>query len=203
MRARQTMFKHPVRSGSATTSPNCSRSFPKGSATLAAFDCALELLHATGALLPHAIMMMIPAAWDGHETMPDDEKAFYEYHACLMEPWDGPASIGFTDGTIIGAVLDRNGLRPSRYTVTKDGFVIMGSEAGVLEVDPANVLSKGRLQPGKMFLVDTAEKRIIADEEIKTSFARSRQPYLPVAQRTADPPRRPASPKQEPHSLRF
>ncbi len=142
----------------------------------AAFDCALELLHATGRSLPHAIMMMIPAAWDGHESMPDDEKAFYEYHACLMEPWDGPASIAFTDGTMIGAVLDRNGLRPSRYTITKDGFVIMASETGVLDIDPANVLSKGRLQPGKMFLVDTAQKRIIADDEIKSSLAR-RRPY--------------------------
>lgn len=142
----------------------------------AAFDCALELLHAAGRSLPHAMMMMIPAAWDGHETMPDEQKAFYEYHSCLMEPWDGPASIGFTDGVQIGAVLDRNGLRPSRYTVTKDGFVIMASEAGVLEIDPTNVLSKGRLQPGKMFLVDTAEQRIIADEEIKTTLAR-RQPY--------------------------
>jgi glutamate synthase domain-containing protein 2/glutamate synthase domain-containing protein 1/glutamate synthase domain-containing protein 3 len=173
MRARQTMFKHPV------FGPDIAKLFPiipEGLSDSAAFDCALELLHATGRSLPHAVMMMIPAAWDGHETMPDDEKAFYEYHACLMEPWDGPASIAFTDGTVIGAVLDRNGLRPSRYTVTKDGFVVMASETGVLEIDPANVLEKGRLQPGRMFLVDTAEKRIIADEEIKGGFSR-RQPY--------------------------
>lgn len=149
---------------------------PEALSDSAAFDCALELLHRTGRSLPHCMMMMIPAAWDGHETMPDDEKAFYEYHACLMEPWDGPASIAFTDGVVIGAVLDRNGLRPSRYTVTKDGFVIMASETGVLDIDPTNVESKGRLQPGKMFLVDTHQQRIIADEEIKTSLA-GRKPY--------------------------
>ncbi|MGQ0634449.1 MAG: glutamate synthase large subunit [Planctomycetaceae bacterium] len=173
MRARQTLFRHP-RFGQDI--PKLFPIIPEKLSDSAAFDCALELLHATGRSLPHAIMMMIPAAWDGHESMPDDEKAFYEYHACLMEPWDGPASIAFTDGTVIGAVLDRNGLRPSRYTVTKDGFVIMASETGVLPIDPANVLSKGRLQPGKMFLVDTAQQRIIADEEIKSGFAR-RQPY--------------------------
>jgi len=173
MRARQTMFKHPVFGADI---PKLFPIIPDRLSDSAAFDCALELLHATGRSLPHAIMMMIPAAWDGHESMPDDEKAFYEYHACLMEPWDGPASIAFTDGTVIGAVLDRNGLRPSRYTVTKDGYVVMASETGVLEIDPANVLEKGRLQPGRMFLVDTAQKRIIADEEIKSGFAR-RQPY--------------------------
>jgi glutamate synthase domain-containing protein 2/glutamate synthase domain-containing protein 1/glutamate synthase domain-containing protein 3 len=173
MRARQTMFKHPVFGADI---PKLFPIIPDRLSDSAAFDCALELLHATGRSLPHAIMMMIPAAWDGHESMPDDEKAFYEYHACLMEPWDGPASIAFTDGTVIGAVLDRNGLRPSRYTVTRDGFVVMASETGVLEIDPANVLEKGRLQPGKMFLVDTAQQRIIADEEIKGGFAR-RQPY--------------------------
>lgn len=173
MRARQTMFKHPMFGADI---PKLFPIIPNGLSDSAAFDCALELLHATGRSLPHAIMMMIPAAWDGHESMPDDEKAFYEYHSCLMEPWDGPASIAFTDGTVIGAVLDRNGLRPSRYTVTKDGFVIMASETGVLEIDPANIVEKGRLQPGKMFLVDTAQKRIIADEEIKGGFAR-RQPY--------------------------
>ncbi|MFN0050790.1 MAG: glutamate synthase large subunit [Planctomycetales bacterium] len=173
MRARQTMFRHP-RFGADI--PKLFPIIPDKLSDSAAFDCALELLHATGRSLPHAIMMMIPAAWDGHESMPDAEKAFYEYHACLMEPWDGPASIAFTDGTVIGAVLDRNGLRPSRYTVTKDGFVVMASETGVLPIDPANVLAKGRLQPGKMFLVDTAQKRIIADDEIKSGFAR-RNPY--------------------------
>ncbi len=173
MRARQTMFQHPVFGADI---PKLFPIIPNGLSDSAAFDCALELLHATGRSLPHAIMMMIPAAWDGHESMPDDEKAFYEYHSCLMEPWDGPASLAFTDGTVIGAVLDRNGLRPSRYTVTKDGFVVMASETGVLDIDPANIAEKGRLQPGKMFLVDTAQQRIIDDKEIKGGFAR-RQPY--------------------------
>jgi glutamate synthase (NADPH) large chain len=149
---------------------------PEGLSDSAAFDCALELLHATGRSLPHAVMMMIPAAWDGHESMSDEQKAFYEYHACLMEPWDGPASLTFTDGEMIGATLDRNGLRPSRYTVTKDGFVIMASESGVLDIDPKNVLSKGRLQPGRMFLVDTVQGRLIPDEEIKGQLA-SRKNY--------------------------
>jgi glutamate synthase (NADPH) large chain len=142
----------------------------------AALDNALELLYHTGRSLPHAMMMLIPEAWQNHETMDDDKKAFYEYHSSLMEPWDGPASIPFTDGKCIGAVLDRNGLRPSRYTVTKDGFVIMGSESGVIEVDPANIASRGRLQPGRMFLVDTEQGRIIDDEEIKSEMA-ARRPY--------------------------
>ncbi len=140
------------------------------------FDNALELLHHTGRSLPHAMMMTIPEAWQNHESMSDTKRAFYEYHACLMEPWDGPASIAFTDGTIIGAVLDRNGLRPSRYVVTKDGFVVMASEVGVLDIPPENVLHKDRLQPGRMFLVDTAQGRIVDDEEIKETLA-SRRPY--------------------------
>ena len=173
MRARQTMFRHP-RFGA-----DIAKLFPiipSGMSDSASFDCALELLHATGRSLPHAIRMMIPAAWDGHESMPDAEKAFYEYHASLMEPWDGPASIPFTDGQCIGAVLDRNGLRPSRYTVTKDGFVVMASETGALEIDPANVLYKGRLQPGRMFLIDTSQVRIIDDDEIKAQLA-AEHPY--------------------------
>jgi glutamate synthase (ferredoxin) len=133
----------------------------------AMFDNCLELLALSGRSLPHSIMMMIPEPWELHGTMPDDKRAFYEFHSCLMEPWDGPASIAFTDGSMIGAILDRNGLRPSRYWVTKDGFVIMASEAGVLPVEPSNVLEKGRLQPGRMFLVDTVQGRIVADEEIK------------------------------------
>ncbi len=148
---------------------------PKGSDS-AGFDNALELLQHTGRSLPHAVMMMIPEAWQNHESMPADKRAFYEYHACLMEPWDGPASIAFTDGSVIGAVLDRNGLRPSRYVVTKDGFVVMASEVGVLEIDPANVLYKNRLQPGRMFLVDTVQGRIIDDDEIKSQMAAAR-PY--------------------------
>jgi glutamate synthase domain-containing protein 2/glutamate synthase domain-containing protein 1/glutamate synthase domain-containing protein 3 len=142
----------------------------------AKFDNALELLVRTGRSLPHAVMMMIPEAWQKHESMSDTKRAFYQYHACLMEPWDGPASIAFTDGRLIGAVLDRNGLRPSRYVVTKDGFVVMASEVGVLDIAPDNVLHKDRLQPGRMFLVDTENGRIVGDEEIKEGMA-ARQPY--------------------------
>lgn len=142
----------------------------------AMFDNCLELLVLSGRSLPHAIMMMIPEPWELHDKMPDAKRAFYEYHSCLMEPWDGPASIAFTDGTIIGAILDRNGLRPSRYWVTKDGLVIMASEAGVLEVEPERIMSKGRLQPGRMFLVDTTQGRIIADEEIKGQIV-NEKPY--------------------------
>ena len=142
----------------------------------AMFDNCLEFLTLSGRSLPHAMMMMIPEPWSNHESMSAEKKAFYQYHSCLMEPWDGPASIGFTDGVQIGAVLDRNGLRPSRYYVTKDDLVIMASEVGVLDIAPERVLSKGRLQPGRMFLVDTAEGRIVADEEIKEGIARE-NPY--------------------------
>src|SRR5688572_7175195 len=140
------------------------------------FDNALELLTLSGRSLPHVMMMMIPEPWSGHESMSDEKKAFYEYHSCLMEPWDGPASVAFTDGTMIGATLDRNGLRPSRYYVTKDDLVIMASEAGVLPVAPENVAFKGRLQPGRMFLVNMEEGRIIADDEIKEKIA-GEKPY--------------------------
>lgn len=140
------------------------------------FDNALELLMLAGRSLPHAVMMMIPEPWTAHESMSDEKKAFYEYHSCLMEPWDGPASIAFTDGTMMGAVLDRNGLRPSRYYVTKDDLVIMASEAGVLPIEPERVAHKGRLQPGRMFLVNMEEGRIVADEEIKTQIATA-HPY--------------------------
>jgi glutamate synthase (ferredoxin) len=140
------------------------------------FDNALELLVLAGRSLPHAVMMMIPEPWTAHESMSDEKKAFYEYHSCLMEPWDGPASIAFTDGTMIGAVLDRNGLRPSRYYVTKDDLVIMASEAGVLPIEPERVAHKGRLQPGRMFLVNMEEGRIIADEELKTKIV-NEHPY--------------------------
>src|SRR5207253_2095620 len=140
------------------------------------FDNVLELLMLAGRSLPHAIMMMIPEPWSNHESMSAEKKAFYEFHGCLMEPWDGPASIAFTDGVQIGAVLDRNGLRPSRYYVTKDDLVIMASEVGVLEIPPERVLQKGRLQPGRMFLVDTKLGRIVADEELKQKIATER-PY--------------------------
>jgi glutamate synthase (ferredoxin) len=142
----------------------------------AMFDNVFELLVMGGRSLPHAMMMMIPEPWVGHESMSDEKKAFYEYHSCLMEPWDGPASVAFTDGKSIGATLDRNGLRPSRYYVTKDDLVIMASEAGVLPVPPERVAFKGRLQPGRMFLVDMEQGRIIADEEIKNRIA-AEKPY--------------------------
>ncbi|MBJ6724633.1 glutamate synthase large subunit [Geomesophilobacter sediminis] len=142
----------------------------------AMFDNCLELLVQSGRTLPHAIMMMVPEPWENHESMSKEKRAFYEYHACLMEPWDGPAALTFTDGRIIGAVLDRNGLRPCRYYLTDDDLVIMASEAGVLQVPPEKVIKKGRLQPGKMFLVDTEQGRIIPDEEIKDELA-SAKPY--------------------------
>ena len=142
----------------------------------AIFDNVLELLVLAGRSLPHAVMMMIPEPWAGHESMNEKKRAFYEYHSCLMEPWDGPASIAFTDGVRIGATLDRNGLRPSRYWVTKDGLVVLASEVGVLDIPADRVLQKGRLQPGRMFLVDTEEGRIVADEEIKLRTA-AEKPY--------------------------
>jgi glutamate synthase (ferredoxin) len=140
------------------------------------FDNALELLYLSGRSLPEAVMMMIPEPWSAHESMSAEKKAFYQYHACLMEPWDGPASIAFTDGAMMGAVLDRNGLRPSRYYITKDDLVIMASEAGVLPIEPERVLEKGRLQPGRMFLVDMEAGRIIDDAEIKQEIVTA-QPY--------------------------
>jgi glutamate synthase (NADPH/NADH) large chain len=140
------------------------------------FDNALEFLLMTGRSLQGSVMMMVPEAWQNHATMSETKQAFYEYHSALMEPWDGPASIVFTDGKYIGAVLDRNGLRPSRYYLTHDDRVIMASEVGVVDVDPANVKAKGRLQPGKMFLVDFEQGRLIPDEELKEDFAQ-RQPY--------------------------
>ena len=140
------------------------------------FDNVLEFLLMTGRTLQEAIMMMVPEAWQKHDTMSQEKKAFYEYFSCMMEPWDGPASIVFTDGHYIGATLDRNGLRPSRYYLTTDDRVIMASEVGVLPVDPAIVKSKGRLQPGRMFLIDFDEGRLIPDEELKASFA-AKLPY--------------------------
>lgn len=142
----------------------------------ASMDMVVELLLMTGRSLPEVMMMLVPEAWEKNTSMPDSKKAFYEYNSCLMEPWDGPASIPFTDGKYIGAVLDRNGLRPSRYSVTKDGYVIMSSETGVLEIDPANIASHGRLEPGKMFLVNMEEGRIVGDDEIKAAIV-EQHPY--------------------------
>ena len=148
----------------------------EGGSDTATFDNVLELLIMAGRSLPHAILMMIPEPWSGHDAMDPARRAFYEYHASLMEPWDGPASVAFTDGTVIGAVLDRNGLRPSRYYVTTDDLVVMASEVGVLDIPPENVLVKERLHPGRIFLVDTAQGRIIDDEEIKRELA-AEHPY--------------------------
>ena len=148
----------------------------EGGSDSAVFDNVLEFLVMAGRPLPLAVLMMIPEAWSGHESMSEERKAFYEYHGCLMEPWDGPASIAFTDGTVIGAVLDRNGLRPSRYYVTKDDMVVMASEVGVLDIAPERVLLKERLHPGRIFLVDTAQGRIIDDAELKHTYA-TQYPY--------------------------
>lgn len=140
------------------------------------FDNTLEFLMLSGRSLPHAAMMMVPEPWSKHETMDDEKKAFYEYHSTLMEPWDGPAAIAFTDGSQIGAILDRNGLRPSRYYVTTDDFIVLASEVGVLDIEPERILYKDRLRPGRMLLVDTVEGRIVTDEEIKSRIA-GEQPY--------------------------
>ncbi len=147
-----------------------------GASDSASFDEVLELLHIGGRSLPHSVLMMIPEAWENHTEMEQARRDFYSFHSALMEPWDGPACVVFTDGAQIGAVLDRNGLRPSRYWVTDDGLVVLASEVGVLDLDPASIVRKGRLQPGRMFLVDTDDHRIIEDEEIKADLA-TEQPY--------------------------
>ncbi|MDI2126248.1 glutamate synthase large subunit [Yinghuangia seranimata] len=156
-----------------------SRLFPictPGASDSASFDEVLELLHLGGRTLPHAVLMMIPEAWENHATMDPARRDFYRFHGTVMEPWDGPACVTFTDGELIGAVLDRNGLRPSRYWVTDDGLVVLSSEVGVLDIDPARIVRKGRLQPGRMFLVDTTSHRIVEDDEIKSGLA-AEHPY--------------------------
>ncbi|MBO0731716.1 MAG: glutamate synthase subunit alpha, partial [Acidimicrobiaceae bacterium] len=173
MRAREALLASDLLPG------DLERIFPiitPGASDSATFDEVLELLHLGGRSLPHAVLMMIPEAWENHRHMDPARRAFYRFHGAVMEPWDGPASIAFTDGTVIGAVLDRNGLRPSRYWVTDDGMVVMASEVGVLDIAPEHVVQRGRLQPGRMFLVDTAEGRIVADDEIKAALA-SEHPY--------------------------
>ncbi|MBO0894124.1 MAG: glutamate synthase subunit alpha, partial [Acidimicrobiales bacterium] len=172
MRAREALLSSPHLADIERAFPICT----KDASDSASFDEVLELLHLGGRSLPHAVLMMIPEAWENHESMDEARRAFYRYHASLMEPWDGPAAIAFTDGTLIGAVLDRNGLRPSRYWVTADGLVVLASEVGVAEIDPARVVEKGRLQPGRMFLVDTAKGRIVSDDEIKAELA-AEHPY--------------------------
>ncbi len=142
----------------------------------ASFDETLELLHLFGRSLPHAVLMMIPEAWQHNDKMSDELKAFFKFHSCVMEPWDGPAAVAFTDGTIVGALLDRNGLRPARYWITKDGLVVLASEVGVLDIPSADIAKKGRLQPGRMFLVDTEAKKVLNDEELKQELARA-HPY--------------------------
>ena len=174
--------------------PGLERAFPiitaAGSDT-ASFDECLELLHLAGRPIWHAVLMMIPEAWENHTSMSTEKRAFYRFNASLMEPWDGPASIAFTDGTVIGAVLDRNGLRPSRYWITDDDRVIMASETGVVRVPPSRVVKKGRLQPGRMFLVDTCQGRIIEDERAQGP-AGLRASVRAMARGRADPPQRPA-----------
>ena len=173
MRAREALIKTDI------FGTDVEKIFPvctPGASDTARFDEALELLHLGGRSLAHSVLMMIPEAWERNESMDPARRAFYEYHASLMEPWDGPASVCFSDGTVVGAVLDRNGLRPSRIWVTEDGLVVMASEAGVLDLDPATVVKRMRLQPGRMFLVDTAQGRIVSDEEIKAELA-AEKPY--------------------------
>jgi glutamate synthase (NADPH/NADH) large chain len=168
MRAREALLETSLIPG------DLSRVYPictPGASDSASFDEVLELLHLGGRSLPHAVLMMIPEAWENHATMDQARRAFYRYHASLMEPWDGPAAVCFTDGTVVGAVLDRNGLRPARYWVTDDDLVVLASEVGVLDIAPERIVRKGRLQPGRMFLVDTAKGRLVEDEEIKAELA--------------------------------
>ncbi len=167
MAAREGRLKSHLLGDIQALTPICS---PSASDT-ASFDEVLELLHLAGRSLPHSVLMMMPEPWEKNTEMDASRRAFYEYHASLMEPWDGPAALHFTDGTVIGATLDRNGLRPGRFWVTSDGLVVCGSEVGLLDIDPADIVRKGRLQPGRMFLVDTAAGRIVEDDEIKTSLA--------------------------------
>jgi glutamate synthase (ferredoxin) len=180
---------------------------PNGSDS-AMFDNTLELLHLAGRSLPHAILMMVPEPWSNHKSMDPNIRAFYEYNACLTEPWDGPAALAFTDGTQIGAWLDRNGLRPARYYITTDGLVVLASEAGVLDdIPPASIAQKGRLQPGKMFLVDTAQGRVVQDDEIKRQLA-AKHPYAQWLEQNrlhldARPPRRPPPPPPPPRNVTF
>ena len=173
MRAREAQFQSPLFGDDMSKVPPV---MTPGDSDTASFDNALELLLMTGRDLDHAMLMLIPEAWDQHETMPQEKKDFYEYHSALMEPWDGPAMIVSSNGRSICALLDRNGLRPFRYLVTKDDKLVMASETGVLDVPPEDVSFKGRLQPGRMFLVSLEEGRIIGDEELKKTLS-SRQPY--------------------------
>jgi hypothetical protein len=158
----------------------------------AIFDNALELLVMAGRSLPHAMMMMVPEAFGPKFHMSEDKRAFYEYHSAIMEPWDGPAALVFSDGRYIGATLDRNGLRPARYTITRDGMIVLASETGVMDFPASQIFQKGRLQPGKMFLVDLEQKRIVPDNEIKSrpkSLRRIRRSWSP-GRSPSDTPKR-------------
>ncbi|NUS15674.1 MAG: glutamate synthase large subunit [Streptomyces sp.] len=173
MRARESQLASELFTG------DLERIFPictPGASDTASFDEVLELLHLGGRSLPHSVLMMIPEAWENHESMDPARRAFYQYHSTLMEPWDGPACVAFSDGSVVGAVLDRNGLRPGRYWVTDDGLVVLASESGVLDIEPSKVVRKGRLQPGRMFLVDTVSHRIVEDDEVKAEMA-AQNPY--------------------------
>ncbi|MCE4024804.1 glutamate synthase large subunit [Microbacterium sp. Au-Mic1] len=167
MRARQSQLESELLGDIRPLLPICT----EGASDSASFDEVLELLTLTGRSLPHSVMMMVPAAWERQTDLDPDLRAFYEYHANQMEPWDGPAALIFTDGTVVGATLDRNGLRPGRWTETTDGLVVIGSETGVLEFEPERIKRRGRLQPGTMFVVDTAQRRIVEDEEVKRDLA--------------------------------
>jgi len=172
MRAREAMLDSPLIPVSKS-GQGIERLFPiidPDGSDSGSFDECLELLHLGGRSLPHALLMMIPEPWENHDEMDVKRRAFYQFHSTLMEPWDGPALIAFTDGAVIGAVLDRNGLRPGRYWVTSDGLVVLASEVGVLDIEPARVVRRGRLQPGRIFLVDTAAGRLLEDEEVKPSW---------------------------------
>ena len=173
MRARESQLASDLIPG------DLNRIFPivtEGASDSASFDEVLELLHLGGRSMPHAVLMMIPEAWENHTEMDDARRAFYRFHSTLMEPWDGPALVAFTDGNVVGAVLDRNGLRPARYWVTEDGLVVLASEVGVLDIDPTTVVRKGRLEPGRMFLADLDAGRIVSDDEIKGQLA-AEHPY--------------------------
>ena len=190
MRAREAMLASPLipDSEAARASSGCSRSSTRPGPTPASFDECLELLHLGGRSPAARAADDDPRAVGEPRGDGPERRAFYQFHSTLMEPWDGPALIAFTDGTVIGAVLDRNGLRPGRYWVTSDGLVVLASEVGVLDIEPARVIRRGRLQPGRIFLADTAAGRIVEDEEVKAELA-ARAPVRGLAARRPDPPR--------------
>ena len=190
MRAREAMIASDLLPGLEHCYPICT----PGASDTARFDEVLEMLHLGGYPIHHAMLMMIPEAWENHATMSQAQRDFYRFHASMMEPWDGPASVAFTDGEMIGAVLDRNGLRPSRYWITDDDLVVMASEVGVIDIEPSQVVAKGRLQPGKMFLIDTSQGRIVERRRDQVDPRRP-APVRAVARRRDGRPPRPARPR--------